>query len=60
MFLLQVLQALTFGVSGWRRLMIQGKEHGFRARMPVGLCRVCHSGSVLIRGQSLDAACKVS
>lgn len=60
MFLFQVLQALTFGVSGWRRLMIQGKEHGFRGRMPVGLCRVCHSGSVLIRGQSLDAACKVS
>lgn len=33
--------------------MIQGKEHGFRARTPVGLWLVCHSGSVLIRGRSL-------
>lgn len=40
--------------------MTQGKERGFRARMPVDLCLVCHSGSALIRGQPLHAACKVS
>lgn len=39
--------------------MIQGKEHGFRARTSVGLWLVCHSGSVLIRG-GIDAACRVS